>query len=141
MAVAKYVKDQAVTASSGDNSLIRVQWVLLNGDTGAPLPWAEWSDRTVQLYAQNYITAAASVLGAGPVLSMEGSNDYDPATNPTGSWVILKDTANLPITVSALDLRQITEDCLWVRPHVTGGDGTTSAVVVLSARRIQQQVT
>lgn len=142
MATRNYTKDWAVTASSGDNSLIRIQWVgLLNGDVGQPAPWSEWADRTLQVWAQNYITGVASVLGAGGSLSIEGSNDYDPVTNTVGTWTILTDQNGVAMTFTAIALKQGTEAPLWVRPHVTAGDGTTNGVVIMAARRIQPQIT
>jgi hypothetical protein len=142
MAVRGYVKDQAVTASTGDASLIRVMWTgLLNGDTGAPLPWAEWADRVCHFGCANYLTGAASVFGAGGNIVFEGSLDYDPVTNTTGTWTPLNDISNSALaTITTTTLKQVVEAALWTRPRVSAGDGTTSLTVIVSARRVQGQL-
>jgi hypothetical protein len=141
MAVRGYVKDQAVTSSSGDASLIRVMWTgLLNGDTGAPLPWSEWSDRNVHFGCANYLTTTASVFGAAGNIIFEGSNDYDPVTNTTGTFSTLNDISNTALaTVTTVSLKQVVESPLWVRPRISAGDGTTNITVILCGRRIQPQ--
>jgi hypothetical protein len=142
MTIRTYTKDQAITASMGDQSLIRIQWTgLLNGDTGQPVPWGEWADRTFSVWCQNYATGASSTIGVGGQLTIEGCNDYDPVTNSAGgTWVTLTDQQGSLMAFSAAALKQGSEAPLWVRPHVTNGDGTTSATVVMAARRFQPMI-
>lgn len=146
MAVRPYTKDQAVTASMGDGSLIRIQWTALTFttlDSGQPAPWAEWADRTFHAWATNFITGVVSVIGAGGNLILEGSNDYDPNTDvANATWAPLtSQTGTVLNTVTAVAIVQGTESPLWVRPRISAGDGTTSCNVILCARRIQPQIT
>lgn len=147
MATRNAVMDNGKAATKGDFSIIRVSWSgLLNGDVGAPLAASEWPDRTVQVAAIAPSSGVASVLGAGFSISMEGSNDYIPSLedggNPAnaGTWTILTDQNGAAMTYSAIALKQMTEAPLWVRPHVTAGDGTTNVAVVLSGRRSQSMM-
>jgi len=140
MAVQLYTKDLGGAAGMGDGSLIRVRWnTMANGDTGSPLPWGEWADRTAHFWTTNS-AGTASTLGAGGSVSFEGSNDYDPNTGNAGTWTVLTDQNGSVMTYTAIGLKQCTESPLWVRPHVTAGDGTTACNVVASLRRIQPMI-
>ena len=143
MAVQLYTKDMGGAASMGDQSLIRVRWnTLANGDTGAPMPWGEWADRTMHFWVTN-AAGGVSVGGVGGSVSFEGSNDYDPNTGNAGTWTVLNDQLGNALTFAfsgGAALRQNTEAPLWVRPHVTAGDGTTACNVVAALRRIQPMI-
>lgn len=91
---------------------------LLNGDTGARVNLTDYPDRTVQF---------AGTFGAGGTVNFEGTNDgvnWLPLTDPQGN-ALSKTTASLEF---------VTETPRYVRPSVTGGDGTTDLTVVLFAR-------
>lgn len=141
MTVQNATLDQSASgATRGDGSFYRIRWAALaNGDSGAPLAMGEWADRSIHVWAQTSV-GGASVLGAGGSVSIEGSNDYDPVTNTTGSWIALTDQNGVVMTYTAAALKQMTEAPLWIRPRVTAGDGTTSCNVVLCARRIQPMI-
>lgn len=147
MGVAIVTIDDGRGAGTGAPGLKRIYWqALVNGDTGQPVPFAEWADRTVHAWANQIDTAAASVIGAGGSVSIEGSNDYQPVANSdgdpanAGTWIVLTDQNGVAMTYTAVALKQMTEAPLWIRPHVTAGDGTTACNVVLIARRIQPQI-
>lgn len=100
---------------------VRITWSgLLNGDTGAPINWANYMDRSIQVLGN---------FGAGGSVSLEGSNDgntFTALSDPRGN--------NLAVTTSRIE--QI-EDCTYaLRPNVTAGDGTTNLTVVLFARKV-----
>ncbi len=104
--------------------IMHVVWTgLLNGDDGQPLDLASFADRTVQL---------RGTLGVGGTCRAEGSlldapaatADYDPLTDPQGN--------NLDLTT--LKIEAVSELTRWIRPRVTGGDGTTSLTLYLIAR-------
>lgn len=136
--------DNGKAASNGDFALKRVYWgTMANGDTGQPVPFSEWADRTVHVFCLYIPTGAASVIGASGTVALEGSNDYVPFTedggnvaNP-GTWSVLTDQNGVAMSYTANTLKQMTESPLWVRPHVIAGDGTTACNVVLVARRMQ----
>ena len=104
-----------------------VQWgPMANGDVGVPVQFAHHADRTVQIEAMP-ITGS---FGAGGTLVFEGSNtgvNYYPLTNPQG----------VPLVITAAGISEITEVVRFARPHVTGGDGTTSLQVTMFFRRLR----
>jgi len=103
------------------NSLRIATWSgLLNGDVGDYFQFTDWADRCVQV---------SGVFGTGGTVVLEGSND---GTN----WNTLSDMNGNAMSYTAAVIKQMNEAPLYVRPHVTGGDGTTSLVVVLVARKI-----
>lgn len=110
------------TQPGPDHRMKLVVWsAVLNGNDGSPFKFVMWADRTVQI---------TGTFGAGGSVSIEGSNE-DPPVN----WSVLTDSSGAAMTYSSASLKQMNEAPLWVRPHVTAGDGTTSLVVSLLARR------
>jgi hypothetical protein len=91
---------------------------LLNGDDGARVTLTDFPDRTVQI---------VGTFGAGGSVNFEGSN------NGT-DWAVLTDPQGNPITKTAAAMEFVTETPRYVRPRVTGGDGTTDLSVILFAR-------
>ena len=88
-------------------------------DSGSPIQLPAWADCSIQF---------VGTFGAGGNVVIEGSNDginYGTLNDPYG--VSLNMTNNTP--------RQITERCQFLRPRVTGGDGTTSLTVLGLFRR------
>lgn len=97
-----------------------VSWTPLTSTNtdGAPLSRVKWADKTVQI---------TGTFGTGTVV-LQGSND---GTN----WATLKDPSNTAISTTSAAVRAVLENPLYIRPLVTGGDGTTSITVTLVARR------
>jgi hypothetical protein len=133
--------------AGGSPSVKRIYWApMANGDTGIPIPFPDWADRTIQCWTLAIDTGASSVIGVGGSVSIEGSNDYQPFAMDTsdpanaGTWTVLTDQNGVAMTYTAVALKQMTEAPLFVRPHVTAGDGTTLCNVVLVMRRIQPQL-
>jgi hypothetical protein len=99
-----------------------VTWTgLLTTDDGAWFDCRDFADRTVQVFG---------TFGAGGGLTMQGSNEPTP-TNP----FTLTDQGGTNVALTAAGGRLLAEAPRWVRPLVTGGDGTTSLTVELVARR------
>ncbi len=99
---------------------MRATWAnMANGDTGEPIDWPAYADRSVQV---------VGTFGAAGSVSMEGSND---GTN----FVALSDPRGNAMAVTSAKIEQV-EDCTFqTRPNVTAGDGTTSLTVTLFARK------
>jgi hypothetical protein len=101
---------------------ITITWTnLTNGgpDSGQPVQRPALVDRSVQV---------TGTFGAAGTVVFEGSNDgvnYYTLTNPLGT----------AISVTAAGITQVTETSAWMRPRITGGDGTTSLTVTVCARR------
>jgi cystathionine beta-lyase family protein involved in aluminum resistance len=96
---------------------------MANSDTGAPVSLPGYCDRSIQ---------ASGTFGSGGSVAFEGSNDgvnYYALPSPGGSTIA--------ITTAAID--PCTTAVLWIRPHVTAGDGTTSLTVTAYCRNQQQR--
>lgn len=95
-------------------------WAALDlDDSGIPIECVDYSDRTV---------AITGTFGAAGSITMQGSND-----NTT--WFALTDPQGNAVTKTAAAMELLMEAPLYIRPLVTGGDGTTSLIVKLLCRR------
>ena len=91
-----------------------IKWTpLVNGDVGAPVSGPGWADRAFQI---------EGTFGAGGTVLVEGSND---GTN----YRTLNDPFGNPLSITAVGIYQLTQDALFMRPHVSAGDGTTSITI------------
>jgi len=106
-------------SSSHGSSCRVITWTgLLNGDDGEPVKLVFAPDRSIQFFG---------TFGTGGTIVLEGSNN---GTN----YVVLTDPQGNNISKTAEGIEMVTELTLWVRPRVTGGDGTTSLTAILLAR-------
>lgn len=110
-----------ITYLGGANAVTKFTFAAMtNGDSGTPVPWVQWADRSIQV---------TGTFGAGGNLRWEGSNDggatYATLTDPQGN----------ALDFTAAKIEQITELVELARPRVTAGDGTTSITVTLVARK------
>lgn len=90
-----------------------------NGDTGQPLSYVDFGDKTF---------AVTGTFGVGGSVSLKGSND---GTN----YFVLTDHLGNALTFTAAGMKAITENPTYIRPEVTAGDGTTALVATITARR------
>jgi hypothetical protein len=105
------------TSFPGESSL--VTWSnLANGDDGAPLEYGAFADRSIQF---------SGTFGAGGTVVFEGSNDGV-------TYVTLTDPQGNAISKTGAAIEAVTEATRYVRPRVTGGDGTTSISAYLFLR-------
>ena len=86
---------------------------LANGDDGAPMSFAQYTDKSVQV---------VGTFGVGGSLSFEGSNDGV-------NWSVLTDPQGNALSFTSSKIKLVSEATAFVRPHVTAGDGTTSLSV------------
>lgn len=99
-----------------------LQWgPMANADTGAPQSLPGFCDRSIEV---------SGTFGSGGSVALEGSND---GTN----FFALSNPAGTTIGITSAGLQPCTTSCLWIRPHVTAGDGTTSLTVTVYARNQQ----
>jgi len=95
----------------------RISWTALaNTDTGQPVEYGFYSDRSVQV---------TGTFGSGGSVTIQGSNDGGT------TWATLLDPAGAALTFTAAGLRQIVTLPALIRPIVTAGDGATSLNVFL----------
>lgn len=101
-----------------------VTWAAMTNsgsDVGAPVELARFSDRSVQV---------TGTWGAGGNVRIEGSND---GTN----YVVLTDPQGNALNLSSAGIEQIMEITRYIRPQITGGDGTTSITVSMFLRGVK----
>jgi len=100
---------------------IRVTWTgLALNDTGAPIDYPVYIDRSVQV---------KGTFGTGGAVTIEGSND-------DATFNSLSDPRGNALTVNTAKLEQVEDVSKSIRPNVTAGDGTTNLTVVLFARKV-----
>jgi len=92
---------------------------LANGDDGGPVGGSGWADKSVQV---------EGTFGGGGTVVLEGSND---GTN----YRTLNDPFGVPLSFTAAGIHAITEATRYIRPRVTGGDGTTGITATVLVRR------
>lgn len=104
-----------------DGAITIHSWTPLNqaSPDGSPVRTAQFAALCVQI---------TGTFGAGTAL-LQGSND---GTN----WFTLNNAQGSAISGTAALLKQVAEIPLWVRPNVTGADGTTALTCVLMGRRL-----
>ena len=111
------------------------------GETGATITWTPitttnadgqifampaYADRSVHVYG---------TFGAAAVLTIQGSNEAVPT-----QWVTLAAAGDpaedmVFLTAGGNDIKQILEVTRFIRPILTGGDGTTSLTVQMLIRK------
>lgn len=106
------------------NGAVIGQWTgLLNGDTGVPVKVPLYADKTVQ------VDSAGATWGTGGAMVLEGSLDgvtYFTLNDPQGNA--------LTFATGTTRIEAILENVVFLRPRVSGGDGTTSLSMKILAR-------
>lgn len=88
-------------------------------DVGEAVETPGYGDKAVQLIG---------TLSVGGQVTIEGSDDGT-------TWATLTDPLGNTLVMSALGTKQIAELTRYVRPKVTGGDGSTSLTAFLYCRK------
>lgn len=111
----------AISGIDAYNGAVVGQWAgLLNTDTGAPLAVPLYADKSVQV---------EGTWGTGGALVFEGSIDgvtYYTLNDPQGNA--------LTFATGTVRIEAVLENCTFIRPRVTGGDGTTNLSAKIIAR-------
>jgi hypothetical protein len=124
------VKTDTSADTFGDNAQY-VTWAGLTvaaNDVGEKFECPGAADRSVQL---------TGTLGTGGEVTMQGSNVAAPADAfDSTDWAVLNDLDGNPLTLSAIgELKQVREVSRWIRPFISGGDGSSDLGVAMIARR------
>lgn len=94
-----------------------VSWALAAGDTGKPVLFAQYPDRTVQM------------TGTFGSATLRGSNLAAPDDATAAHWFNLTDPQGNAITLTAAGGELIAENPMWLSPITTGGSGYVITVV------------
>jgi len=109
------VKPASITRPA--EGVLHVRWLALaNGDTGEPVMLPHAPDKNIHF---------SGTFGAGGSVSLRGSSKLVPVVSTDPILTAGEGGAN-PITKTSEGMEQTQENPLWVWPHVTAGDGTTS---------------
>ncbi len=95
---------------------------LLSGDDGDWLDAAMLADKSVHVYG---------TFGVGGTVVIEGSNNKSTArtlTDPQGN----------ALSFTQESIEQVLENTKWIRPRVTGGDGTTNLICKLLSQSAER---
>lgn len=113
MATRKLIRTQIAA------NVVLITWTgLLNGDDGEPVELVDFADCSIEF---------GGVFGVGGTIVLEGGNSQ--------AYFTLSDAQTNPISKTGAALEQVAEVCRYMRPRVTGGDGTTAMIAALYARR------
>src|SRR5262245_36384796 len=105
---------KANTTWENEHCLVITWTGLLQGDDGEPVELPSFADRSVQLIG-TFTTGT---------LIIEGSNEASPATYAT-----LNDPQGNALSNTSEKIEGILEITRWIRPRVSGGNGSTSLTV------------
>jgi len=94
-----------------------ISWTLGAGDTGKPVLFAQYPDRTVH------------ITGTFGSVTLRGSNKSNPDDATAGDWFDLTDPQGNAITLTSAGGELIAENPLWVSPIATGGSGYVVTIV------------
>lgn len=120
MALRNLARDPSTGAGVG------ITWTgLLNGDDGQWFDTLDFADISIEV---------GGTFGVGGTLIIEGSNLATPPATSVAAHT-LNDPQGNALSFTAAKMEQVLEMPRWIRPRVTGGDGTTSLTVNLWARR------
>jgi hypothetical protein len=110
----------SISTIEGDGSVMQIVWTPLTSTNldGAPVRWCQYADRSVQL---------SGTWGTATVV-LQGSNDGT-------TWFTLTDPQTVAISKTADALEQVLEMTQFVRPLLSGGNGTTAVTANLLVRR------
>ena len=122
-AVASSASASSPQSSFGANSLL-VSWADMPYDAGTPVP----ADAFAAGNFSGRFWQVSGTFGAGGSVSLKGSNDGV-------NFFTLKDVAGNAATLTSASGVILNDTPLWVKPEITGGDGTTELTSTLLMRR------
>lgn len=96
------------------NTIIATWTSLASGDTGAPISYPQFNDKSVHI---------KGTFGASGSCTLEGSHDGV-------TWVALTDPQGNAITKTSEAIETISENMLYIRPNVSGTGPTLTVIVV-----------
>lgn len=103
-----------------------VEWAPLTTTDldGAAVQNARFSDRSVHV---------SGTFGAGGTVTVQGTNQTDAAGLPI-NWLPLSDPAGVALAITSASIKTVLQITRFIRPLVSGGDGTTSLKITLTSK-------
>lgn len=117
----------ALQNRNGLHGAVHISWFNMPNDSvGDYLEFSNHSDKTIQYWGTF----------AGASAYMKGSNDPTVPNDPdAAAWFDLTDLQGNALTKTSAAGEMIIENPRYIRPVVTGGDGTTAINVSITAKR------
>ena len=110
MAVVNYALSESLIPKQWGNNVAVYTWAgLASGDTGQPLRGPGFTDASYQIGGTFN----------GQTVVIEGSNDGV-------TYFTLVDPFNVALSFTAAAIAQVLPICLWIRPRIIGGTGSTN---------------
>lgn len=119
MAIRTSTFNRNITKGSGNVTVTWTGLTFTSLDQGMEIQLSEYSDKTFQVFG---------TFGAAGAVLIEGSNDGV-------NWTSLSNRQGVAMSFTAAGMNTSQDKPMWVRPRITGGDGTTSLTVVASCHR------
>jgi hypothetical protein len=113
--------DRSPIVQVTDTGATRAVWSgVLTGDVCLPVDYDAYADRTVQ---------TAGVFG-GATVAVQGSLEKVPV-----NWAVLTDPQGNDLNIATAKIEMVVENTAFVRPAVSGGDGSTNLTITMFMRR------
>lgn len=118
--------DFTILAGTPLDGWVGIQWEALTGsDTGNPMAYSSYADKTVQIFG--------TIDPSFPV-TIEGSLDSRVVSDPDNAvWEVLTDNLGNQLSFVDNGLRLLVEAPRFIRPN--GGGGTTDVTVIIGANK------
>lgn len=110
------------------NDVQLAQWDLANGETGAALKTANYSDQNIHFHGD---------FSTGGAVELRGSNKELPDADTPEDWFIVR-TAHDGSEITGVTTfygAVILESVMWISPRCTAGDGSTSIKCSLKSNK------
>ena len=65
----------------------------------------------------------------GSTITIEGS--MQTTTGGPGSWIVLTDAFNTTLSFTTTSIKNVLQNCYWVRPQISGGAGASVNVYLI----------
>jgi hypothetical protein len=112
----------AVITTQSTGTVIAVWSGILLGDTCKAVDYEAYSDRAAQVSG---VFGGATITIEGSLFPLEAGAVWGTLTDPQGN--------NISMTAAKIEF--VTEPTRWIRPVLSGGDGTTNLTVHMLMRR------
>lgn len=116
-----------------DSQTVVITWSGLDGDdSGKAAQVGKYRDRTVEVHG-TFGGATVTIYGTSDPRALTDRAAGTAFGSKTASWKNYQDTTETSVTFTAAGSSQLLQNFLYMLPVVTGGDGTTSLEIIVTA--------